>query len=466
MMLLKVALRNIQRNVRRSVMTGLAIAMGALAMLTFGAFMQELIVGIETITVESTGHLAVLRKGYFEFGSGNPAAYGIDKYQSVIDTIKADPQLGPMINVITPGVSLFGIAGNFDIDASRSFFGGGVIPSDRDRMYNWDEHNLVRNRPPRAPGLVDDDPERGVIGVGLARILGLCADLKVPNCPAPPKLAETETKPDATGTALADLAKGDADVGKGDKDSALPHLDLLAATAGGAPNVVKLAVVRTERQGAKELDDAFIGMHLALAQQLVYGRSEHKATSIVLQLHRTEDMKAARKRLDAVFQEKGLDLEVRDFTELSPFFNQVVGLFGAIFVFIAVVMGVIVLFTVVNTMSMSVMERTNEIGTTRALGVRRNGIRWQFVAEGATLGIIGATAGVILAVIVAYAINHAGITWTPPGQSSPIPLRLLLTGAPLIGGVWLVLAIVATWAALIPANRAARMQVVDALRHV
>ena len=142
-------------------------------------------------------------------------------------------------------------------------------------------------------------------------------------------------------------------------------------------------------------------MPLPLAQQLVYGRGEHKATGIVLQLNRSEDLKAARARLNALFGAHHLDLEVRDFAELTPFYGQVVRLFGAIFLFITLIMGVIVLFAVVNTMTMNVMERTNEIGTIRAMGVRRNGVRAQFVVEGWMLGAIAATVGVVLAFGVA-----------------------------------------------------------------
>ena len=208
-------------------------------------------------------------------------------------------------------------------------------------------------------------------------------------------------------------------------------------------------------------------MPLELAQQLLYGRGEHKAVGIVLQLHRSGDIPAARARLAALFKAHGLDLEVHDFTELQPVYKQIIGMMGAIFSFIAAIMGVIVLFTVVNTMSMSVMERVNEIGTTRALGVRRAGIRRQFVAEGLLLGVIGASAGLLAGAAIAYLVNRAGLTWTPPMQARPVPLRLLSSGMQsLVIGVWLGLVALATVAALIPANRAARMQVVDALRHV
>lgn len=74
----------------------------------------------------------------------------------------------------------------------------------------------------------------------------------------------------------------------------------------------------------------------------------------------------------------------------------------------------------------------------------------------------------ILAVVVAALINHAGLTWTPPGNANAVPFRLVMpTGRPpLLIGTWLGLVLVATIAALLPANRAARLPVVDALRHV
>jgi len=128
---------------------------------------------------------------------------------------------------------------------------------------------------------------------------------------------------------------------------------------------------------------------------------------------------------------------------------------------------VVVLFTVSNTMGMSVMERIEEIGTTRALGVRRGRIRRQFLLEGSMLGLLGASLGIALAFAAAAAINHSGFTWTPPGDAHPIPLRLYMLGASgATAAVWATLIVIATLAALVPANRAARMPIVDALRHV
>ena len=467
-LLLKIAFRNMLRNLRRSLMTGSAVAAGALALLLFGGFAAYIFAGLETNNVQRIGHLTVFRAGYFLLGAGNPAAYGIDHYRDVIALIERDPVVGPMINVITPTQSLVGIAGNFSgsVEASKTFLGTGLIPSNRERMRQWDEFRASAGYVPDRR-MSDDDPSGGEIGVGLARVLGLCGPLGLHGCPALP--AARSFSGETTGAAqrdLTDLAARDLAAGA-QGSNPTPQIDLLAATAGGAPNVVQLAVGGAEPQGVKELDDNFVAMPLGLAQQLVYGRGEHKATGIVLQLHRSEDLPAAHARLTTLFRQKHLDLEVRDFGELSPFYGQVKNMFSAIFLFIALVMGVIVLFAVVNTMTMNVMERTNEVGTIRALGVRRAGIRSQFTVEGVLIGAIGATVGAVLALAIAALVNQAGLTWIPPGNATAVPLRLDVAGrAALVGGAWLGLAIITTLAALLPANRAARLPVVDALRHV
>ena len=468
MMLFKIAFRNILRNARRSLMTASAIAVGAIAMILFGEYVAFVMVGLETGAVMNSGHLTVFHQGYFDFGSGNPSAYSIGKYQDVIRLIENDPELQPEVSVVTPTVSLFGIAGNFAIDTSKTFFGTGFVGSDRIKMRRWDEYGIMRDRTIPDVGVHDNDESHGIIGIGLARVLGLCQPLKIADCPPLPKTtpAPTSNAP-AADVNLAELSARDRDPIHPVAVETAPRIDLLGATASGAPNVVSFFVNGARNMGFKELDDSYVGMNLKLAQQLLYGREEHKAVSIEIQLHRSEDMAKARARLNTLFAKHGLDLEVHDFTELQPQYNQIVGFLGAIFAFISVIMGVIVLFTIVNTMSMSVMERTNEIGTARAMGVRRSGIRHQFLIEGWMLGTIGATAGVILATLIANWFNHLGIMYTPPGQANPVPLVVLTQGVgKLLFAVWFGLMLMATIAAIVPATRAARMLVVDALRHV
>jgi putative ABC transport system permease protein len=461
-MLFKIAFRNILRNGRRSLMTLLAIAVGGVSMVLFGEFVGFVRTSLETNAVENVGHLTVYRKGYFDYGAGNPAAFGISDYERVMRTIAEDPAIRPALRVITPTVSLTGIIGNFAIDTSKTFLGTGYVPADRELMRRWDEHGVNRRRVLVDSGLRADDESRGVVGVGLARVLGLCEPLHIPNCPPRPEL----TTAVATDAGPAPDVPVDVDAALTTKPD-VPQLDLLAATVSGAPNVMSLHVTRAEPQGARELDENFVVMNFALAQKLLYGRGEAKATGLVLQLDRTEDLVPVRARLESMFAAEHLDLEVRDFAEREPFYRQAVGMFSAIFLFISLIMGVIVLFTVVNTMGTSVVERTNEIGTARAMGLRRGGVRRMFVLEGAMLGGLGASAGVALGQLAALLFNGTRSTWTPPGQAAPVPLEVLTSHAGgLLAGIWLALVITATIAAVVPANRAARLKVVDALRHV
>ena len=468
MMLFKIAFRNILRQGRRSLMTASAIAVGAIALIMFGEYNDFAFLGLQTQAVIGSGHLSVFDKGYFDFGSGNPAGYSIANYRSVIKLIEDDPVLKPMLNVVTPTVSLFGIAGNFSIDASKTFFGTGFVPSDRDRMRHWDEYHLRSPNYVFQPlGLSDKDVSHGIVGVGVARVLGLCEPLKIPNCPpAPKKTATVDAAAPAPSVNLVELAARDRGPVEAAPAETAPRLDLLGATATGAPNVVTFYVNEAQNQGVKELDDVFVGMNLELAQELLYGRGEHKAVSIVIQLRRTENLAKARDRLNAIFAAHKLPLEVRDFTELNASFVQISNFLTVMFGFLAVIMGMIVIFTVVNTMSMSVMERINEIGTARAMGVRRSGIRRQFVVEGFMLGVLSATAGVILGTLIAVWFNHAHFMYTPPTQSRAVPIMLYVEDYALLAKVWISLVLISTIGSLIPAGRAAKMKVVDALRHV
>jgi putative ABC transport system permease protein len=459
---LALALRNLLRNRRRSLTTLLAMVIGAVTILVFGGYSRNIVLSLQTSYVMRGGHLQIQRKDYFLYGSGNPAAYGIADYQRVIDVVARDPVLAPMLAVVTPTISLGGIAGNFAAGVSRTVIGAGLVVTDRNRMRRWNEYGLPMDFP-QSP-LTGTAEDAVVIGNGVARVLELCGPLAVPNCPQ-------HTKPEAAAgaSAPADITALAALEARPAAPTSEARIELLAANVHGAPNVASLRVVKAERQGFKEFDDMFVGMHLAQAQRLLYGSETPQATAVVLQLLHTSAIRAAKARLAELLATslKGEPLEVQDFEVLNPFYGQAVGMFAAIFGFMAVLIGAIVLFTVGNTMSMAVMERTAEIGTLRAMGLRRAGIRRLFMSEALLLGLIGAAAGVATALCVAWLVNHAGLTWLPPGQVDPVPLTVRVWGeSAMMLGTAAGLALVAIVSAWWPARRAARMLIVDALRHV
>ena len=459
---LSLALRNLLRNRRRSLTTLLAMVIGAVTILVFGGYARNIVLSLQTGYVLRGGHLQVQRKDYFLYGTGNPAAYGIADYQHVIDVVSHDPVLAPVLTVVTPTISLGGIAGNFAAGVSRTIIGSGIVVADRNRMRHWNDYGLPFH--PEDTALTGTAEDAVVVGNGVARVLELCEPLQVENCP---KKETTEAAPGAAApddiTALAALEARP----KAPQSEA--RIELLAANVHGAPNVASLHVVKAERQGFKEFDDMFVGMHLAQAQRLLYGTEKPQATAIVLQLVHTSQIPAAKARLAELLATtlESEPLEVQDFEALNPFYGQAVAMFAAIFGFMAVLIGAIVLFTVGNTMSMAVMERTAEIGTLRAMGLRRSGIRRLFMSEALVLGLIGAMAGVVVALLVAYLVNHSGLTWLPPGQADPVPLTVRVWGeTKMMLGTSVGLALVAVISAWWPARRAARMLIVDALRHV
>ena len=79
--------------------------------LVFGGYARNIVLSLQTGYVLRGGHLQIQRKDYFLYGTGNPAAYGIADYQHVIDVVSHDPVLAPMLTVVTPTISLGGIAG-------------------------------------------------------------------------------------------------------------------------------------------------------------------------------------------------------------------------------------------------------------------------------------------------------------------------------------------------------------------
>jgi putative ABC transport system permease protein len=140
-------------------------------------------------------------------------------------------------------------------------------------------------------------------------------------------------------------------------------------------------------------------------------------------------------------------------------------LFDMIFLFIFSIVLVIVIMSVVNTMSMSVMERTREIGTLRALGLKQYGVKFLFATEGALLGFLGSAVGCIIFFAVYAVITASHPTYIPPGSSNPVPLRVDLVW-PALGRSVFFLALLSLAAAFIPARKSARMKVVDALGHI
>ena len=462
MMTLSLAVRNLLRNRRRSLATLLAMAIGSTSILLFGGYSNNINYTMHTAYVQKGGHLQIQHRDFYLYGSGNPIAYGIVDYEKILHAIQDDEVLRNIVLVATPTLQFGGIAGNYTAGVSRTVIGNGFVAKDINLMRRWNDFDLRTGTPSFA--LEGAPADASIVGTGVARVLQLCDALNMPRCAKPEIVQKSE------GMAIPDdLAQLSLQEAPAMTTVSSSRIELLASNARGTPNVVSLQVIRAEAQGFKELDEVYVMMHLVQAQQLIYGKSPPKITSIILQLRHSDQMTVALSRLAPILTRFASfqPLAVLDFRTLNPFYVQTIQMFDTIFGFIFALIGAIILFTVGNTMNTAVVERTVEIGTLRAMGVRRAGIRHLFVTEGMLLGLCGALLGVVLALALSAIVNHMGLTWSPPGTVEPLPLTLRVWGeTSMIAGTTFGLFLISILSAWWPAYRAAQLDVVVALRHV
>jgi putative ABC transport system permease protein len=127
--------------------------------------------------------------------------------------------------------------------------------------------------------------------------------------------------------------------------------------------------------------------------------------------------------------------------------------------FVTVVFSIAAVLAAMLTMFSTISARTAEIGTLRALGFQRRSILFSFVVESALLGIAGGLLGVIPGLGLQY-VSFSTTNWT---SFSEVAWHLSLNGWILAGGMGFALAM-GLLGGFVPALRAARLSVVDALR--
>jgi putative ABC transport system permease protein len=133
-----------------------------------------------------------------------------------------------------------------------------------------------------------------------------------------------------------------------------------------------------------------------------------------------------------------------------------IAIFNAIIIGVAVISLVVGGLSVINTMAMSVAERTREIGIKRAIGGSRGRIIRSLVAEAGLIGFIGGLAGLVLGALVVVLANEAGReSGTVLFELTPGTAIFALAFSTILGMV----------AGIVPAWSAARLDPVAALRY-
>lgn len=156
-------------------------------------------------------------------------------------------------------------------------------------------------------------------------------------------------------------------------------------------------------------------------------------------------------------------LEVHPWQKLTPFAN-IANMIDILTLAIKVMLVSIVLVAVMNVMVMAVYERIREIGTISAIGTPPRRILALFLSEGLLLGVVGTLIGVAISLGAIYALNLSKITFSF-GQQQGLLLAPAIGAYDVITIAVMVIG-VAVLASLQPAWKASRMDPVIALSHV
>ncbi|MFZ1575771.1 MAG: FtsX-like permease family protein, partial [Chromatiaceae bacterium] len=237
---------------------------------------------------------------------------------------------------------------------------------------------------------------------------------------------------------------------------------LMAPTVFGQINAVDAHVLQFTDASMELLEDKWVVMPLSLARTLY---DTEGASQINLLLRENANLGVVRSALEKKFHDAGIDVTVVPWRDLSPFYVKVEKMFRIIFLFMFLIVSIIIVMSVVNTVSMAVLERSREIGTLRAIGAQRYRVIMLFGFEGALLGLFGCLIGVVILGAALAFLGYAQPYWTPPQMARPIPLEVYLVPEYLLFSV-LFLTLLSFASGVLPARQIARHNIVEALGHV
>jgi putative ABC transport system permease protein len=157
----KLAVRNVFRNRRRTLITLAAMGFGAAAIIVFGGFVHAIYWGVRESTIRSqVGHLQIYRQGYSEKGNVAPFDYLIADYPA----LRAELARLPHVKTVTARLGFSGLVSTGD--TTTAFVGAGVVPEGEVELSALAvvvEGNELAAR----------DPRGVTLGVGLARAFGV-----------------------------------------------------------------------------------------------------------------------------------------------------------------------------------------------------------------------------------------------------------------------------------------------------
>ncbi|MFW6449998.1 MAG: ABC transporter permease [Nanoarchaeota archaeon] len=218
-----------------------------------------------------------------------------------------------------------------------------------------------------------------------------------------------------------------------------------------------------EKQGNPGFDSAVYMAEDKMRQ--VFNLSKDKLDIIAVQVADEDEILDVQEDIEELMRkERGVDIGEEDFSVQSPqdIMEEVNSTLGAVTLFVYIIAAISILvggIGIMNTMFMSITERTREIGIMKSIGARNETVFSLFFIESGLMGGIGGLLGTIfgsaLSILGASVLqNFLGDSFDISAQLSPVLLISCIAGAFIVGSTF----------GTIPAYKASRLHPVDALR--
>jgi putative ABC transport system permease protein len=404
--ILRIAFRNVLRNRRRSIITFSAVFLALGVMVGLRGWFNGMHNNIrESVVLGQTGALQVHRKGFLKSVNTSSLDLDLPTDAAFMGRILAVPG----IKAAAARIAFGGMANANDTSAAALFQ---AIDPERELAVCPRRLEMISS----GKSLPESGPASGIFTPELASNLGI-------------KLGDRAT--------------------------------LLTNDRDGVMNALELDFVGLYGQPGLPLPEKKIGyVPLKFAQELL--RMQGRATEIVVGIENFDDADQIKPRLQAAL---GPEYEVVTWHDVASYVDEAIAAQDAVLNLIAGLFLFIALLGIANTMLMSVLERTREIGTMMSVGVRRRQILGLFLTEAALLGLAGGILGAAAGCTFVFYYGAKGIILRFPGL--PAPMHIYPTVS--LGFILFTLGLAAGGAALAalwPSVRASRLRPVEALASV
>lgn len=179
---------------------------------------------------------------------------------------------------------------------------------------------------------------------------------------------------------------------------------MIAAAVDGSVQSELFRICGIFKSSSSEFNKNYVYVNISAANSML--KMNNAVTQFVMLIDNTENTSNYR---EAIAKKLGSEYEVFSYADLLPLLIVYVDLAKQMMIILYIIIGIAILFGIINTMLMSVFERIQEIGVLMSIGMRNNKIFLMIVQEAFLLGSLGTLLGMLIGLIFYYYFAINGI---------------------------------------------------------